>query len=65
MGWIALGLEIGERIASAASWDLHEAAAAAMGTSILSLVVGGVDFIPALAGLHLSLSWYWAWVQFF
>ncbi len=47
-GWIALGLEIGERIASAASWDLHEAAAAAMGTSILSLVVGGVDFIPCI-----------------
>lgn len=47
-GWISLGLEVGERIASAAQWDLHAVAAAALGTSLLSLVVGGVNFIPCI-----------------
>jgi len=47
-GWISLGLEIGERIARAANWDLHVAAAAALGTSLLSLVVGGIGFAPCI-----------------
>ncbi|MBN1264951.1 MAG: polymer-forming cytoskeletal protein [Anaerolineales bacterium] len=47
-GWISLGLEIGERIAKSAHWDLHAAAAAALGTSILSLVVGGIGFAPCI-----------------
>jgi hypothetical protein len=45
-GWTALGLEVGKRLASAANWGLHDAAAAGIGTLLLSLVVGAFALLP-------------------
>lgn len=50
-GWIALGLEVGLRTAKVVNWDLHEAAAAALGTLILALIAGGVNFLPCIGWL--------------
>lgn len=47
-GWIALGLEVGNRIAEAAKWELHEAASAGLGTLLLGLVAGGIGFVPCV-----------------
>jgi cytoskeletal protein CcmA (bactofilin family) len=50
-GWIAIGLEVGRRLAEMLTWDLHPAAAAGLGTLLLSLVVGGIGFIPCIGFL--------------
>jgi cytoskeletal protein CcmA (bactofilin family) len=50
-GWVALGLEIGDRVAQIFKWDLHPAAAAGLGTFILTFVVGGVGPIPCVGWL--------------
>jgi hypothetical protein len=47
-GWIAIGKEVGDRMARAFSWDLHPAAASGLGTLVLSLVVGGIGLIPCV-----------------
>jgi hypothetical protein len=47
-GWIAIGKEVGDRLAKAFKWDLHPAASAGLGTLSLSLVVGGIGLIPCL-----------------
>lgn len=47
-GWIALGLEVGRRIGLAFNWDMHPAAEAGIGGLLLTLVVGGVGFIPCV-----------------
>lgn len=50
-GWIAVGLEVGKRVAEAFKWDLHPAATAGIGTLFLSLVVGGIGLIPCIGWL--------------
>lgn len=43
MGWIAIGLELGKRIAVALKQDWHPALAAGIGVFLLTLVAAGVD----------------------
>lgn len=47
-GWIAIGLEIGDRLAEMFKWDLHPAAAAGFGALVLGLVAGGIGFIDCI-----------------
>lgn len=47
-GWIAVGLELGRRMAEAFKWDLHTAAAAGIGVFLLTFVVGGIGLIPCV-----------------
>jgi hypothetical protein len=51
MGWIALGLEVGERLAKAANQDWQPVVAGGLGTLIFSLVVNGIGFIPCIGWL--------------
>jgi cytoskeletal protein CcmA (bactofilin family) len=50
-GWIAIGLEVGHRLAEIFKWDLHPAAAAGLGTFLFSVVVLGIGFIPCVGGV--------------
>jgi hypothetical protein len=50
-GWIAIGLEVGKRVAEAFKWGLHPAAMAGIGTLLLSLVVSGIGQIPCIGWL--------------
>jgi cytoskeletal protein CcmA (bactofilin family) len=47
-GLVAAGLEVGQRIALMFRWDLHPAAAAGIGTLVLSIVLGGLSEIPCI-----------------
>jgi hypothetical protein len=47
-GWIAIGLEVGHRLADIFKWDLHPAAAAGLGTFLFSVVVLGIGFVPCV-----------------
>ncbi len=47
-GWIALGLEVGNRMKTAFNWELHPAAAAGIGTLVLTFVLGGIGQIPCI-----------------
>ena len=51
LGWIALGLEVGQRLAKAANQDWQPVIAGGMGTLIFSLVVNGIGFIPCVGWL--------------
>jgi hypothetical protein len=51
MGWIALGLEVGQRLAKAANQDWQPVVAGGIGTLIFSLVVNGIGFIPCIGWL--------------
>jgi cytoskeletal protein CcmA (bactofilin family) len=50
-GWLALGLEVGLRMARSFNWALHPAAAAGVGTLVLTLVVDGIGFLPCVGWL--------------
>lgn len=50
-GWIAIGLEVGDRMSEAFGWELHPAASAGIGTLAMSLVVGGIGLIPCIGWL--------------
>jgi hypothetical protein len=50
-GWIGLGLEVGERLATALNQDYQPAVAAGLGTLVFSLVVNGIGFIPCVGWL--------------
>jgi hypothetical protein len=50
-GWIALGLEIGKRLAIALNQEYQPVVMAGLGTLILSLVVNGIGFIPCVGWL--------------
>lgn len=50
-GWIAVGAEVGQRMAEAFDWELHPAASAGIGTLAVSFVVGGIGFIPCIGWL--------------
>lgn len=47
-GWIAIGLEVGDRLSEAFKWDFHPAASAGIGTLAMSLVVGGIGLVPCI-----------------
>jgi hypothetical protein len=47
-GWIALGLEVGHRMAMAFNWDMHPAAEAGVGGLLMTFVAGGVGLIPCI-----------------
>lgn len=50
-GWIAIGLEVGNRMSEAFGWEVHPAASAGIGTLAMSLVVGGVGLVPCIGWL--------------
>jgi hypothetical protein len=50
-GWIAVGLEVGDRLAEAFKWEIHPAASAGLGTLAMSLVVGGIGLVPCIGWL--------------
>jgi hypothetical protein len=47
-GWIAMGFEVGKRLAGAFKIQLHEALIAGLGTLVLSLVVNGIGKVPCI-----------------
>jgi len=54
-GWIAVGLEVGKRIGTMFSWQLHPAGAAGLGTLIVGLLADGIGFIPCVGWLAPAL----------
>jgi hypothetical protein len=54
-GWIALGLEVGRRLALAFGWDIHPSAQAGIGGLLLTLVVGGVGLLPCI-GIVIAIA---------
>lgn len=54
-GWIAIGLEVGERLTRVLRWQLDPAAAAGLGTFVVSLVANGINFIPCVGWLAPTL----------
>lgn len=50
-GWIAIGVEVGRRMAEAFDWEIHPAAAAGIGTLAVGFVVGGIGLIPCIGWL--------------
>jgi hypothetical protein len=55
-GWIAVGLEVGNRLAAMMKWDLHPAAAAGLGTLLYSGVVGGIGMVPCFGWMVVFLA---------
>lgn len=47
-GWIAIGLEVGQRLAAAFRQDWSLAVSAGVGTLVLTIVTYGIDFIPCV-----------------
>lgn len=54
-GWIAIGLEVGNRIAELFKSQWPAAVSAGVGTFILSLVVNGIAFIPCVGWIAPTL----------
>jgi hypothetical protein len=54
-GWIGIGLEVGERLTRMLRWHLDPAAAAGLGTLVISLVANGINFIPCIGWLAPTL----------
>ncbi len=54
-GWIGIGLEVGERLTRTFRWHLDPAAAAGLGTQVISLVANGINFIPRIGWLAPTL----------
>ena len=50
-GWIAVGYEIGQRLARAFKWSLEPAPAAGLGTLLVWAVANGIAFIPCVGWL--------------
>jgi hypothetical protein len=50
-GWIAIGLEVGERMTRSFHWRLDPAAASGVGTFVVCLVANGIGFIPCVGWL--------------
>ena len=51
LGWIAIGLEVGQRLAAAFRQDWSLAVSAGVGTLVLTLVMYAIDFIPCVGFL--------------
>lgn len=47
-GWVALGQEVGRRLAGAFHWALHPAAEAGIGTLVLTLVADLIGLVPCV-----------------
>jgi hypothetical protein len=54
-GWIAIGAEVGQRMAEVFTWKMHPAASAALGTFVLTLVLGVIGIIPCIGWLGSAL----------
>jgi hypothetical protein len=50
-GWIAIGYELGRRMLATSQSTVSPVLAAGLGTLVLSLVSGGISFIPCWGGL--------------
>lgn len=50
-GWIGIGLEVGERMTRSFHWRLDPAAAAGVGTLVVSLVAHGIGFLACVGWL--------------
>jgi hypothetical protein len=50
-GWIAIGYELGQRMLATTQTTTSPVLAAGLGTLVLSLVAGGIGFIPCWGGL--------------
>jgi hypothetical protein len=48
LGWVAIGLEVGKRLAKSLNWEMAPAAAAGIGTLLLTFVIGGIGQIPCV-----------------
>ncbi|MGA9534026.1 MAG: hypothetical protein WBR18_14995 [Anaerolineales bacterium] len=48
LGWVSVGLEVGKRLAKSLNWEMAPAAAAGIGTLLLTFVVGGIGQIPCI-----------------
>jgi hypothetical protein len=55
LGWIALGWEIGMRLAGVTGANWHPAVQAGVGTMVLSLVASGLGYIPCAGSLLVIL----------
>ena len=47
-GWVAVGLEVGRRLAKAFKWDLEPGPTAGLGTLVVSFIANGIGFIPCV-----------------
>lgn len=56
-GWIAIGLEVGQRVAAAFRQDWSLAVSAAVGTLVLTIVVYGIDFIPCVGWIAPAITY--------
>jgi hypothetical protein len=54
-GWIAIGLEVGQRIAIALDQDIQPVVIAGVGTLVLALVILGFGFIPCIGWMAPAL----------
>jgi len=57
LGWVALGLEVGRRLALAFKREWSDATQAGLGTLLLSFVVYAVGLIPCLGFIFGALLW--------
>jgi hypothetical protein len=55
LGWVSLGWEIGKRLAAVLHLTLHPATAAGLGTMILTLVAGGIGYLPCVGPILIAL----------
>lgn len=58
-GWIAVGLEVGRRIAKLFNGEWAPAVSAGIGTFVLFLVLGGFAFIPCIGWIPIFLVGLW------
>jgi hypothetical protein len=59
MGWVAIGLEVGRRVAKILNQEWAPAISAGIGTFILLFVLGGFGFIPCIGWLPKTLVGIW------
>jgi hypothetical protein len=48
LGWVAVGLEVGKRLARSLNWEMAPAASAGIGTLLLTFVVAGIGQIDCI-----------------
>jgi hypothetical protein len=51
LGWIALGWEVGKRLAGVVGVNWHPAVQAGVGTMVITLIAGGLGYIPCAGSL--------------
>jgi hypothetical protein len=55
LGWVSIGWEIGKRMAAVFHLTLHPATTAGLGTMALTLVTGGIGYIPCVGPILIAL----------